>query len=51
MFNLNIKELPDRELKFRVKVDLIFDGKIKLHVYDENKQALYDTIDNGLYAR
>ena len=25
--------------------------KIKSHVYDENKQALYDTIDNGLYSR
>ena len=51
MFNSNIKESPDREPKFRVKVDSTFDGKIKSHVYDENKTALYDTIDNGLYSR
>ena len=51
MFNSNIKESPDREPKFRVKVDSTFDSKIKSHVYDENKQALYDTIDNGLYSR
>jgi len=29
MFNSNIKESPDREPKFRVKVDSTFDGKIK----------------------
>ena len=51
MFNSNIKESPDREPKFRVKVDSTFEGKIKSHVYDENKTALYDTIDNGLYSR
>ena len=51
MFNSNIKESPDREPKFRVKVDTTMDGKVKSHVYDENKTALYDDVSNGLYAR
>jgi hypothetical protein len=51
MFNSNIKESPDREPKFRVKVDTTMDGKVKSHVYDENKTALYDDVGNGLYAR
>ena len=51
MFNSNIKESPDREPKFRVKVDSTFDGKLKSHVYDENKKALYDEVSNGLYSR
>jgi len=51
MFNSNIKETPDREPKFRVKVDSTIDGKVKSHVYDENKKGLIDDIENGLYAR
>jgi hypothetical protein len=51
MFNSNIKETPDREPKFRVKVDSNIEGKVKSHVYDENKTPLYDDIKNGLYAR
>lgn len=51
MFNSNIKETPDREPKFRVKVDSTIDGKVKSHVYDENKNGLIDDIENGLYAR
>ena len=51
MFNSNIKETPDREPKFRVKVDSTIDGKVKSHVYDENKNGLIDDIKNGLYAR
>ena len=51
MFNSNIKESPDREPKFRVKVDTTMDGKVKSHVYDENKTALYDDVSNGLYSR
>jgi len=51
MFNSNIKESPDREPKFRVKVDSTIDGKVKSHVYDENKNGLIDDIENGLYAR
>jgi len=51
MFNSNIKETPDREPKFRVKVDSTIDCKVKSHVYDENKKGLIDDIENGLYAR
>jgi len=51
MFNSNIKETPDREPRFRVKVDSTIDGKVKSHVYDENKKGLIDDIENGLYAR
>ena len=51
MFNSNVKESPDREPKFRVKVDSTIDGKVKSHVYDENKKGLIDDIENGLYAR
>ena len=51
MFNSNIKESPDREPKFRVKVDSTIDDKVKLNVYDEEKKPLYDNIENGLYSR
>jgi hypothetical protein len=51
MFYSNIKESPDREPKFRVKVDSTIDDKVKPNVYDEEKKPLYDEIRNGLYSR
>jgi len=51
MFYSNIKESPDREPKFRVKVDSTMDDKVKPHVYDEEKKPLNDDIKNGLYSR
>tara|TARA_B100000401_G_C52809348_1_gene722847 strand:- start:1970 stop:2581 length:612 start_codon:yes stop_codon:yes gene_type:complete len=51
MFYSNIKESPDREPKFRVKVDSTIDDKVKPNVYDEEKKPLYDNIENGLYSR
>jgi len=51
MFYSNIKESPDREPKFRVKVDSTIDGKIKPHVYNEEKKPMVDDIKNGLYSR
>ena len=51
MFFSNIKESPDREPKFRVKVDSTIDDKVKPHVYSEEKKPLYDEIKNGLYSR
>lgn len=52
MFFSNIKESPDREPKFRVKVDVNMDGKIKPHVYDEQKNPIGNVdCKNGLYSR
>ena len=51
LFFSNIKESPDREPKFRVKVDSTIDDKVKPHVYSEEKKPLYDEIKNGLYSR
>jgi len=51
MFNSNIKESPDREPKFRVKVDTTIDGDIKASVCDPEKNVLSDSAENGLYAR
>ena len=51
MFFSNIKESPDREQKFRVKVDSTIDDKVKPNVYDEEKKPLNDEIKNGLYSR
>jgi|TARA_X000000368_G_scaffold417899_1_gene415661 hypothetical protein len=51
MFYSNIKESPDREPKFRVKVDSTIDDKVKPNVYDEEKKPMVDEIKNGLYAR
>ena len=51
MFFSNIKESPDREPKFRVKVDSTIDDKVKPNVYDEEKKPLNDEIKNGLYSR
>tara|TARA_B100001173_G_scaffold310893_1_gene326625 strand:- start:1329 stop:1940 length:612 start_codon:yes stop_codon:yes gene_type:complete len=51
MFYSNIKESPDREPKFRVKVDSTIDDKVKPNVYNEEKKPMVDEIKNGLYAR
>ena len=51
MFFSNIKESPDREPKFRVKVDVAMDGKVKPHIYDEQRNPIRDECVNGLYSR
>jgi len=51
MFNSNIKESPDREPKFRVKVDTSFEGHIKPFVVDSEKNDVRKIAENGLYAR
>ena len=51
MFNSNIKQSPDREPKFRVKVDTTMDDQIKSNVFDADKNPLHDDATNGLYAR
>ncbi len=51
MFNSNIKEAPDREPKFRVKVDTDHNEMIKASVYDANKNPVKTEVSNGLYAR
>jgi len=51
MFNSNVKEAPDREPKFRVKVDTTMDDQIKPNVFDTDKNPLRGNATNGLYAR
>ena len=51
MFNSNVKMSPDREPKFRVKIDTDIDGNIKPNVYDAEKNPKKDEATNGLYAR
>jgi len=51
MFNSNIKESPDREPKFRIKVDTDINSMIKAAVYDSNKNPIKTEVSNGLYAR
>ena len=51
MFNSNIKEDPEREPKFRVKVDTTYDGRIKPLVVDPEKNDIRKEVSNGLYAR
>jgi len=51
MFNSNLKETPDREPKFRVKVDTTIEDLIKANVFDADKNPLKDETKNGLYAR
>jgi hypothetical protein len=51
MFNSNVKMSPDREPKFRVKIDTDIDGNIKPNVYDADKNPKKDEATNGLYAR
>ena len=51
MFNSNVKKSPDREPKFRIKVDVSLDDTIKASVFDANKNMKNDQVTNGLYAR
>lgn len=51
MFNSNVKESPDREPKFRVKVDTTIDDRIKANVFDADKNPMMEEATNGLYAR
>jgi hypothetical protein len=51
MFNSNIKEDPEREPKFRVKVDTTYDGRIKPLIVDPEKNDIRKVVSNGLYAR
>jgi|SRR5210317_1574829 len=51
MFNSNVKESPDREPKFRVKVDTDLNNYIKPAVYDADKKPMKSEVSNGLYAR
>src|SRR6056300_174290 len=51
MFFSNIKESPDREPKFRVKVDTGVDGMVKPHIYDDQRNPIRDECVNGLYSR
>jgi hypothetical protein len=51
MFNSNIKEDPEREPKFRVKVDTTYDSRIKPLIIDPEKNDIRKEVTNGLYAR
>jgi hypothetical protein len=51
MFNSNVKEAPDREPKFRVKVDTTMEDQIKPNIFDADKNPLRGNATNGLYAR
>lgn len=51
MFNSNVKESPDREPKFRVKVDTDMEDNIKANVFNADKNPMKDEVTNGLYAR
>ena len=51
MFNSNVKETPDREPKFRVKVDTSVDDSIKATVFDADRNPIRDEVRRGLYAR
>ena len=51
MFSSNLKESPDREPKFRVKVDTTMEDQIKVNVFNTDKNPIRDTVTNGLYAR
>ena len=51
MFNSNIKRSPDREPKFRIKVDTTPDRMIKAGVFNNERKHLKDTAADKLYAR
>ena len=51
MFTSNVKEAPDREPKFRVKVDTTVDEMIKAAVFDADRNPIRDEVKSGLYAR
>ncbi len=51
LFNSNMKHSPDREPKFRVKVEVSGEGVIKTGIFNNEKQHLRDDIVDKLYAR
>ena len=51
MFNSNIKHSPDREPKFRVRVDTTTSGELKASVYDKDKNSITTALTEKLYAR
>ena len=51
MFNSNIKHSPDREPKFRVRVDTTADGDIKAGIFDSEKKSINSKVENKLYSR
>ena len=51
IFNSNLKHSPDREPKFRVKVDVSGDGTLKTGVFNSERQHLKDELEDKLYAR
>lgn len=51
MFNSNIKTSPDREPKFRARVDTTMDGDLKPGIFDSEKNAIKTTVKDKLYAR
>ena len=51
MFNSNIKHSPDREPKFRVRVDTSTDGDIKAGIIDSEKKSINCKVENKLYSR
>jgi len=51
MFNSNIKETPEREPKFRVKVDTNYEGRLKPLILDSEKNDIRRDAESGMYAR
>jgi hypothetical protein len=51
MFNSNIKHSPDREPKFRVRVDTVLGGGIKAGIFDKDKNDITTELTDKLYAR
>ena len=51
MFNSNIKHSPDREPKFRVRVDTTMGGEMKASVFDKDKNSITTELKEKLYAR
>lgn len=51
MFNSNLKHTPDREPKFRVRVDTTIDGEIKAGIFDKDGNNIATDLHDKLYAR
>ena len=51
MFNSNIKHSPDREPKFRVRVDTTMGGELKASIFDKDKNSITTELKEKLYAR
>ena len=51
MFNSNIKHSPDREPKFRIRVDTTADGDIKAGIFYSEKKSINSKVENKLYSR